>query len=232
MLRRLLCTFVLITSSIVGIYLCSSNSTPPSTRKNLAAHSTTQTFLIKHHLPESFTSLKKQPLSPKSPKPTNPPFSAERAHLDQLDLADIRVEAQQKAFLTAAVAAQKAAIERANQSALQSVRSATIAATAAPAPSPVSTPYLTGPGSSTGQASGLPTTGTWGCIIRHESGGNPSAVSPNGLYFGLFQFDIGTWESVGGSGSPADASVAEQWALAQRLYSERGWQPWSGDGCV
>ena len=212
MLRRLLCTFVLITSSIVGIYLCSSNSTPPSTRKNLAAHSTTQTFLIKHHLPES--------------------FSAERAHLDQLDLADIRVEAQQKAFLTAAVAAQKAAIERANQSALQSVRSATIAATAAPAPSPVSTPYLTGPGSSTGQASGLPTTGTWGCIIRHESGGNPSAVSPNGLYFGLFQFDIGTWESVGGSGSPADASVAEQWALAQRLYSERGWQPWSGDGCV
>lgn len=61
-------------------------------------------------------------------------------------------------------------------------------------------------------------------IARCESSGNPRAT--NGTHFGLFQFDLGTWASVGGSGNPMDASVSEQYMRAQILLNERGTQPW------
>src|SRR4029079_10369093 len=35
-------------------------------------------------------------------------------------------------------------------------------------------------------------------IAQCESGGDPTAVSADGTYRGLFQFDYGTWASVGG----------------------------------
>jgi hypothetical protein len=59
-----------------------------------------------------------------------------------------------------------------------------------------------------------------------ESGGDPSAVSADGTYRGKFQFDLGTWESVGGSGDPAAASEAEQDYRAALLYSRAGSSPW------
>jgi hypothetical protein len=63
-------------------------------------------------------------------------------------------------------------------------------------------------------------------IAACESGGNPEAVSPEGTYMGLYQFDQGTWESVGGTGSPTEASAAEQSYRAALLYSESGSSPW------
>jgi hypothetical protein len=63
-------------------------------------------------------------------------------------------------------------------------------------------------------------------IAACESGGNPEAVSPDGTYRGLFQFDQGTWESVGGQGDPAAAPAAEQDYRAALLYSESGSSPW------
>jgi len=63
-------------------------------------------------------------------------------------------------------------------------------------------------------------------IAACESGGNPEAVSPDGTYRGLFQFDQGTWESVGGTGDPAAAPAAEQEYRAALLYSESGSSPW------
>jgi hypothetical protein len=63
-------------------------------------------------------------------------------------------------------------------------------------------------------------------IAACESGGNPEAVSPEGTYMGLFQFDQGTWESVGGTGVPTEASAAEQDYRAALLYSESGSSPW------
>jgi hypothetical protein len=63
-------------------------------------------------------------------------------------------------------------------------------------------------------------------VAQCESGGNPAAVSAGGTYRGLFQFDQGTWESVGGSGDPAAASVSEQVLRAQILRSQRGSSPW------
>ena len=63
-------------------------------------------------------------------------------------------------------------------------------------------------------------------IAQCESGGNPAAVSADGTYRGLFQFDYGTWASVGGTGDPAAASVAEQVKRASILYARSGSSPW------
>ena len=63
-------------------------------------------------------------------------------------------------------------------------------------------------------------------IAACESGGDPAAVSADGTYRGLFQFDYGTWASVGGTGDPAAAPVAEQYQRAAILYARSGSTPW------
>lgn len=59
-----------------------------------------------------------------------------------------------------------------------------------------------------------------------ESGGNPTAVSSDGSYRGKYQFDYGTWASVGGSGDPAAAPEEEQDYRAALLYAQSGSSPW------
>ncbi len=63
-------------------------------------------------------------------------------------------------------------------------------------------------------------------IAACESGGDPTAVSSDGSYRGKYQFDFGTWESVGGSGDPAAAPEDEQDYRAALLYSQSGSSPW------
>ena len=63
-------------------------------------------------------------------------------------------------------------------------------------------------------------------IASCESGGDPTAVSSDGTYRGKYQFDYGTWESVGGSGDPAAAPEAEQDYRAALLMSRSGSSPW------
>jgi hypothetical protein len=67
---------------------------------------------------------------------------------------------------------------------------------------------------------------TLDAIAACESGGDPTAVSPDGSYRGKYQFDYGTWESLGGSGDPAAAPEAEQDYRAALLYAESGSSPW------
>ena len=67
--------------------------------------------------------------------------------------------------------------------------------------------------------------GVWACIAAHESGGNPATDTGNG-YYGMYQFTLGTWYAAGGSGNPADASAAEQTAVAQRVQQQQGWGAW------
>jgi soluble lytic murein transglycosylase-like protein len=63
-------------------------------------------------------------------------------------------------------------------------------------------------------------------IASCESGSDPAAVSSDGTYRGKYQFDYGTWESVGGSGDPAATPEAEQDYRAALLYSRSGSSPW------
>ena len=51
-------------------------------------------------------------------------------------------------------------------------------------------------------------------------------VVSSGGYCGAYQFDQSTWSSVGMSGSPCGASPALQDQAAQRLYAQRGSEPW------
>lgn len=63
-------------------------------------------------------------------------------------------------------------------------------------------------------------------IAACESGGDPTIVSADGTYRGKYQFDYGTWESMGGSGDPAAAPEAEQDYRAALLYAQAGSSPW------
>lgn len=66
----------------------------------------------------------------------------------------------------------------------------------------------------------------WEALARCESGGRPDAVDSSGTYGGLYQFDPGTWRSLGGTGVAQDASAAEQTYRAKKLYVQRGASPW------
>ena len=77
-----------------------------------------------------------------------------------------------------------------------------------------------------GEWPGGPSYAQWSALRQCESSGNYQAVSPSGLYRGAYQFDLGTWATVGGSGDPAVASPAEQDHRAQVLWSQRGPSPW------
>ncbi|MFV0426768.1 MAG: transglycosylase family protein [Beutenbergiaceae bacterium] len=84
----------------------------------------------------------------------------------------------------------------------------------APAPAPASS----GGGTVSGDV--------WAALAQCESGGNPSIVSSNGRYHGLYQFSVATWQSVGGTGLPSQASPAEQTQRAQMLQARSGWGQW------
>lgn len=62
-------------------------------------------------------------------------------------------------------------------------------------------------------------------IAACESGGNPSTNTGNG-YYGKYQFSMSTWQAVGGTGSPAAASEAEQDKRAAQLYATAGAGQW------
>jgi LysM repeat protein len=72
-------------------------------------------------------------------------------------------------------------------------------------------------------AAGAP--GVLAHIRAGESGGNYATNTGNG-YYGAYQFTLGTWQSVGGTGLPSQASPAEQDMRAQMLYDRRGCSPW------
>lgn len=69
----------------------------------------------------------------------------------------------------------------------------------------------------------------WDGLAYCESTNNPKAVNNPAGYlstYGLFQFDLPTWGTVGGTGNPLDASPEEQLMRAKLLYQSRGLEPW------
>jgi hypothetical protein len=63
-------------------------------------------------------------------------------------------------------------------------------------------------------------------IAQCESHGNPRSVGGGGQYRGKYQFDQGTWASIGGQGDPAAAPEAEQDRRAAMLYERSGSAQW------
>jgi hypothetical protein len=63
-------------------------------------------------------------------------------------------------------------------------------------------------------------------IAACESRDNPRAIGGGGAFRGKYQFDYGTWASVGGHGDPAAAPEAEQDRRAAALYEREGTTPW------
>ena len=63
---------------------------------------------------------------------------------------------------------------------------------------------------------------TWDALAQCESGGNPTTNTGNG-YYGMYQFSLPTWQSVGGTGLPSDASAEEQTMRARMLQQRAGW---------
>lgn len=66
----------------------------------------------------------------------------------------------------------------------------------------------------------------WTALARCESGGRPYAVDSSGRHGGLYQFDTGTWQNLGGAGRPQDAAPQEQTYRAKKLYVSQGASPW------
>jgi hypothetical protein len=63
-------------------------------------------------------------------------------------------------------------------------------------------------------------------IAQCESGGDPTAVSANGMYHGKYQFSVATWAAMGGGGLPSQAPEAEQDMRAAMLYAQSGPGQW------
>ncbi len=68
-------------------------------------------------------------------------------------------------------------------------------------------------------------TEVWDRLAQCESGGNWSLNTGNGYYGGL-QFSLTTWQRLGGSGYPNEASKSEQIARGQLLQTRSGWGAW------
>jgi resuscitation-promoting factor RpfC len=70
------------------------------------------------------------------------------------------------------------------------------------------------------------------CVIQRESGGNAGAVNASSGAGGLYGFLPSTWQALGHSGLPENASVAEQNQAFQQEYAQSGSSAWSAyDGC-
>ncbi len=136
-----------------------------------------------------------------------------------------------------AVAAQRQQQAAAQAAAAAAAARAQAAAVPPPAPSPAPAPAAApaaaaAAAAAAAQATAAPAeasdatstnTPDWACIRQHESGGNYSVG--NG---GAYQFEFGTWTALTGLPSPAeDYPPAVQDAAALKLYSQRGWEPWT-----
>jgi resuscitation-promoting factor RpfC len=116
---------------------------------------------------------------------------------------------------------------------------AALTAIPAAAPAPVAAPAA--PSAAAGavtsaapvqQASYSGSGGFQSCVIQRESGGDAAAVNASSGAGGLYGFLPSTWQSLGHSGLPENASVAEQNAAFAQEYAQSGGAAWSAyDGC-
>ncbi len=71
-----------------------------------------------------------------------------------------------------------------------------------------------------------PTPEQWAALRACEASDNYRVTNDSGKYRGAYQFDLATWESVGGVGDPSEATPDEQDLRAALLHQQRGSSPW------
>jgi hypothetical protein len=134
-----------------------------------------------------------------------------------LDVAQFQAAVQAGQATEAAEAAAAAAVNAAGALAA--------AATYRPATAPTQVYSNSSPG------------GFLACVRNRESGGDYTVYNSGGSgAAGAYQFLPGTWDSIAASSgrhdlvgvSPANASPADQDAMAQALYAQQGSAPWGG----
>ena len=145
------------------------------------------------------------------------------AHEQALALAEAARNAEEEQA-AAAEAAEAAARATTTTTAAPTTTTPTTTTTAAPtttAPAPVAS------------AAGEPTPSQWAALRGCEASGNYGAVSANARYRGAYQFSQATWDWIAGMTAPslvgvdpADASHADQDAMALALWHQRGWSSW------
>ena len=67
------------------------------------------------------------------------------------------------------------------------------------------------------------------CIRKRESRNKPWVVSSNGMWHGLYQFSVSTWQNMGGTKYAWAASQAtrkQQHKIAFKTWKRVGWSPW------
>jgi hypothetical protein len=94
-----------------------------------------------------------------------------------------------------------------------------------PPPPPPPTTTTTAPKASAVVATSSLSGGVWAELRQCESGGNYQDDTGNGFY-GAYQFDQQSWDSLGLSGLPSNAPPAVQDDAARRLQARDGWSPW------
>jgi LysM repeat protein len=120
-------------------------------------------------------------------------------------------------------------LTRAAMGAIPAPPPAPVAAAPVAAPAPASAPVSTAPAPSSYSAA----SGSFQqCVIQAESGGNAGAVNASSGAGGLYGFLPSTWQALGHSGLPENASVAEQNQAFQQEYAQGGASAWAPyDGC-
>ncbi|MGI9119775.1 MAG: transglycosylase family protein [Acidimicrobiales bacterium] len=71
----------------------------------------------------------------------------------------------------------------------------------------------------------LPVDSVWRALSLCESAGNWQSDDGDGYYGGL-QFDLPSWQAVGGEGYPSEHPQEVQIEMAERLQARQGWAAW------
>jgi hypothetical protein len=144
--------------------------------------------------------------------------AVEVAYANAVEAGEVHTYLSEIAYLrTVAAQRQQAAAQAAAAQAAAAATRAPIAVTPVSAPAPVPVPAAAG---SDATSTNTP---DWACIRQHESGDNYSIG--NG---GAYQFELSTWTGLTGLPAPAeDYPAAVQDSAALKLYSQRGWEPWT-----
>lgn len=96
----------------------------------------------------------------------------------------------------------------------------------APASTPTSVPVVRSAAPRPiAQAAPVASSSIWDRLAACEAGGNWAINTGNGYYGGL-QFSLSSWQAVGGSGLPSNASREEQIQRGEMLLARQGWGAW------